>query len=77
MSAPQQQRRPELSEPPASTVVEPAGPLVVNGEVTRVVEVQPYPAALTPLGGCTNFRGVIAYPPAWRQVQPGAEPWGR
>jgi hypothetical protein len=32
-------------------------PGVVEGEVVRVIEIEPYPHAPTPLGGCTSFTG--------------------
>lgn len=32
-------------------------PLVVEGTVTRVIEIEPYPSSPTPLGGCTRFTG--------------------
>lgn len=34
-----------------------AAPNVVDGEVVRVIEIQPYPQASSPLGGCTAFTG--------------------
>lgn len=32
-------------------------PLVIEGDVTRVIEIDPYPSSPTLLGGCTGFTG--------------------
>jgi hypothetical protein len=34
-----------------------AAPNVVEGEVVRVIEIEPYPQAFSALGGCTSFTG--------------------
>lgn len=50
---------PEVPRPPA---VVPG--FVVDGAVTRIIEIHPYPQAPTALGGCTNFSGRYITDPA-------------
>jgi hypothetical protein len=70
-----------LVEPRRSEVVEPPAPMVVDGEVVRVVEIHPYPNATAPLGGCTSFRGVYVTDPdeiaaIRRRIGRGSDPGG-
>jgi hypothetical protein len=39
-------------------------PNVVDGEVVRVIEIEPYPQAFSALGGCTSFTGRYVTEPA-------------
>jgi hypothetical protein len=49
---------------PPVVAVEPAGaPAVVDGEVTRVIEIEPYPNASTAAGGCTSLTGTYVVDP--------------
>jgi hypothetical protein len=82
MSATEPQR-PEVI-PPADVRPRPylpaERPTVVDGEVVRVIEIQPYENALTPAGGCTAFAGRIVTDPdeieAIRRRR-RFRPWGR
>lgn len=38
-------------------------PAVVAGEVVRIITIEPYPNALTALGGCTSLAGTYVVDP--------------
>jgi hypothetical protein len=74
----ERRRQAELvADEPAPTAVEAARPIVVDGDVLHVIEIEPYPNATAALGGCTSFQGVYVTDPDEIDAIRRRVRWGR